>query len=95
MAISKEEVKYIAHLARIGLTDTEIEHFRKQLESILGYVDKLKELDVTQIKPMAHVLDIKNVYRPDEIRESLETDDALKIAPVRKGNFYKVPRVIQ
>jgi aspartyl-tRNA(Asn)/glutamyl-tRNA(Gln) amidotransferase subunit C len=95
MAISKDEVKYIAHLARIGLTDVEIEHFQKQLESILGYVDKLKKLDGTEGKPMAHVFDVKNVYRADEIKPSIDSAKVLKIAPVSQGNFYKVPKVIE
>ena len=95
MPISKDEVRAIAHLARIGLSDKEIEHFRGQLEGILGYIDKLKGLDVDAIAPTAHVLDLKNVMRPDAPRESLQSDDVLCIAPQREGNFYKVPKVIE
>jgi aspartyl-tRNA(Asn)/glutamyl-tRNA(Gln) amidotransferase subunit C len=95
MVISKDEVKYIAHLARIGLSEAEIEHFQKQLESILEYVDKLKKLDVSSVPPTAHVLDITNVYRSDTIKFSLEPVQALKIAPAAQGNFYKVPKVIE
>ncbi len=95
MAISKDEVRYIAHLARLGLTDREIEDFQGQLEGILAYVDKLKTLDVEGIAPTAHVLDIKNVLRPDTRRPSLDSDKALRIAPQREGDYYKVPRVIE
>jgi aspartyl-tRNA(Asn)/glutamyl-tRNA(Gln) amidotransferase subunit C len=95
MSISKEEVRYIAHLARLGLTADEIAHFQGQLEGILAYVDKLKTLDVSAIDPTAHVLDLKNVLRPDEPRPSLETEKALRIAPQRQNNFYKVPKVIE
>ena len=95
MPISKDEVRYIAHLARLGLTAQEIEHFQGQLEGILAYVDKLKSLDVGAIEPTAHVLDIKNVLREDTVRPSLEPDKALRIAPQKEGGFYKVPRVIE
>ena len=95
MAISKDEVKYIAHLARLGLTVLEIERFQKQLEEILAYVDKLKDLDVANVEPMAHALDIKNVYRPDAVKPSLQSAKILKIAPSVEGNFYKVPKVIE
>ncbi len=95
MAISKEEVKYIANLARLGLTDEEVGHFQEQLESILGYIDKLKKVDVSDTVPMAHVLDLKNVYRPDEVKPSIDSDKIFKIAPDSEGKFFKVPKVIE
>ncbi len=95
MAISKKDVEYIANLARLGLTDQEIEHFQGQLEGILEYIDQLKKVDVTQVAPTAHVLDIKNVYRLDEIKPSLDPRKVLHIAPAAQGSFYKVPRVIE
>ncbi len=95
MPISKDEVRYIAHLARLGLTEQEILHFQGQLEGILAYIDKLKTLDVEGIEPTAHVLDIKNVLRPDTRRPSLEPEKVLGMAPQREGNYYKVPRVIE
>jgi len=95
MPISKEEVKYIAHLARLGLTEAEVGHFQTQLEVILEYVSKLEKLDVSQTPPTAHVLDIRNVYRPDEVRPSLDPQKILKSAPSREGSFFKVPKVIE
>ncbi len=95
MAISKDDVKYIANLARLGLTDAEIEHFQGQLEGILDYIGQLNKLDVSQVTPTAHVLDIKNVYRPDEIVPSLDPQKALRIAPAAQDQFYKVPKVIE
>ena len=95
MSISKDEVRTVAHLARIGLSDKEIEHFQGQLEGILGYIDKLKGLNVDAIAPTAHVLDLKNVQRPDTPQPSLQPEEALRIAPAREGNFYKVPKVIE
>jgi aspartyl-tRNA(Asn)/glutamyl-tRNA(Gln) amidotransferase subunit C len=95
MAITKKDVTYIAALARLGLTEDEIEHFGGQLESILGYIDKLKSLDVSEVPPTAHVLDIKNVYRPDAVMPSLPADKILKCAPATEGQFFKVPKVIE
>ena len=95
MSISRDQVKYIAHLSRLGLSDEELSHFQGQLESILAYVDKLKAVDVSGVEPMAHVCHLSNVFRKDEVRPSLDSADALKIAPATQGQFYKVPRVIE
>ncbi|MFH0878000.1 MAG: Asp-tRNA(Asn)/Glu-tRNA(Gln) amidotransferase subunit GatC [Candidatus Omnitrophota bacterium] len=95
MAISKDEVKYIAHLARLGLSEEEIKHFQTQLEVILQYIDQLKVLDVSQVEPMAHVLDVENVLRPDEPKASLDPESVLGISPSREKDFYKVPKVLE
>ena len=95
MAISKEDVKYIAHLARLGLTEAEIQHFQGQLEGILTYIDSLKALDVSNISPTAHVLDLRNITRRDEVKPSLDADKLMKIAPSKDGQFFKVPKVIE
>ena len=95
MAISKEDVKYIANLARISLTDKEVEHFQKQLEGILSYIDLLKKLDVSNTAPTFHVLDIKNVTRTDTVKPSLESKKVLDNAPATEGQFFKVPKVIE
>jgi aspartyl-tRNA(Asn)/glutamyl-tRNA(Gln) amidotransferase subunit C len=95
VAISKDDVKYIANLARLGLTDQENEHFQGQLEGILAYIDQLKSVDVAQVVPTSHVLDIKNVYRPDDVKPSLDSQKVLRIAPAIEGSFYKVPKVIE
>ena len=95
MAISKDDVKYIANLARLGLSEAEVEHFQTQLEVILEYIDQLKKLDVSKTQPMAHVLEIKNIYRPDIIKPSLDPQKVLKISPAKEGNFFKVPKVIE
>jgi aspartyl-tRNA(Asn)/glutamyl-tRNA(Gln) amidotransferase subunit C len=95
MPISRDDVKHIAHLARLGLTEEEISHFQGQLESILEYVDKLKTVDVSRVEPMTHVLDLKNVYRKDSVMPSIDPQAVLKIAPAAQGQFYEVPRVIE
>lgn len=94
MSLSRQEVEKIAHLARIGLSEEELVHFQSQLEKVLGYIDQLKQLDVSSVEPTAHVLDLRNVDRPDIVRPSLDVEDVLKVAPARKGYFFKVPRVI-
>jgi len=95
MKISREIVEYIAHLARIELTETEKETFREQLEAILDHIDKLNELDTTGVEPMVHTLRLTNVFRGDEVRPSLSRDSALGNAPDRSEDSYKVPAVIE
>lgn len=96
MPISRDNVIYIAHLARLGLTEEEVSHFQGQLERILEYADKLKTLDVGHVEPMTHILrDFKNVYRKDSVIPSLDPRAVLKIAPAVQGQFYKVPKVIE
>jgi aspartyl-tRNA(Asn)/glutamyl-tRNA(Gln) amidotransferase subunit C len=68
--------------------------FQKQLTSILGYVEKLNEIDTEDIAPTAHVLRMENVFRDDSERDSLSVEDALMNAPERAGNFYQVPKII-
>lgn len=93
--ISKDDLKYVAHLARLHLSDKEIEHFTVQLEGILKYINKLKQVDVANIEPTSHVFPQKNVYRQDELKPSLPIKEALKNAPSKEGDFFKVPKVIE
>lgn len=85
----------IAMLARLDLTNEEKEIFSKQLSSIIEYIDKLNELDTTNIEPTAHVLPIKNIFRDDKLKLSLPKDKALQNAPGRTDDFYKVPKIIE
>jgi aspartyl-tRNA(Asn)/glutamyl-tRNA(Gln) amidotransferase subunit C len=91
MAISKDEVLHVARLARLELTDEEVERFTDQLSAILEAVAKVSELDLSDIEPTAHPLDVVNVWAEDEPRPSLSVDDALANAPDRHGGFFKVP----
>jgi aspartyl-tRNA(Asn)/glutamyl-tRNA(Gln) amidotransferase subunit C len=91
----KIDVEHIAHLARLSLTESEKEKFSTQLNSILTYVEKLKELDTTGVEPTSHVLEISNVMREDELRPSLSKHDALMNAPDRSEEFYRVPKIIE
>lgn len=90
-----EQVRKVAKLARLALTEAEIEEFTGQLGAILGYVEKMNELDTASIEPLAHCLPISNVLRPDEVRPSLGTELTLSNAPDSDGPFFKVPKILE
>lgn len=94
MAISVKDVQYLALLARLQLSDDELKRFAPQLDEILDYVEKLKTAKTEGVPPTSHVLEMSNVFREDQSRPSLPTDDALKNAPDREGPFFKVPRIL-
>ena len=89
------EIDHVALLARLELEDEEKELFSKQVGSIIEYVDKLNELDIDDVEPTAHVLPIKNVFREDELRDSLPREKALQNAPRESNGFYRVPKIIE
>jgi aspartyl-tRNA(Asn)/glutamyl-tRNA(Gln) amidotransferase subunit C len=89
------DVKYVAHLARIALTPDEQEKFGAQLSNILGYIEKLNELDVSKIEPTAHAVPLVNVFRPDEIRPSLSNEEALRNAPASANGLFMVPKIVE
>ncbi len=89
------EIDHVSMLARLELSEEEKEIFSKQLSSIIEYIDKLNELDTTSVDPTAHVLPIKNVFREDELRQSLPKDKALQNAPNKADDFYRVPKIIE
>lgn len=95
MSLTKTEVDHVARLARLELTDAEKEEFTGQLNEILHFVEKLKELDTTGIEPMAHAIPVTNVFRADLVEPSIDTESALSNAPDRIGDFFKVPKVLE
>jgi aspartyl-tRNA(Asn)/glutamyl-tRNA(Gln) amidotransferase subunit C len=95
MAIDKQTVKYVAHLARIELQEKELEKISGQLQDILGFIDKLKKIDIKDISPTSHILPINNVLREDVPQESLSSQKALMNAPQKEGSFFVVPKVIE
>ena len=95
MAAAEIDVKYVAHLARLALTPDEEKKLAAQLGGILDYIEKLKELDVTNIEPTAHAVPMVNVTRPDEIHPSLPHDDALRNAPARANGLFIVPKIVE
>jgi aspartyl-tRNA(Asn)/glutamyl-tRNA(Gln) amidotransferase subunit C len=95
MAAAEIDVKYVAHLARIALTPDEEEKLAAQLGGILGYIEKLKELDVTNVEPTAHAVPMVNITRADEIHPSLAHQDALRNAPRQAGGLFIVPKIVE
>ena len=93
--ISKKDVEYVARLARLKLSEKEKEAHAEQLNKILGYMDKLNQLDTTHIKPTSHVVEMQNVFREDSVTPSIPVDNALQNAPDKKDNFFRVPKVIE
>ena len=91
MAITREQVLHVAKLARLALSEQEIEKFREQLSAILEAVGKVGELDLSGVEPTAHPLDLVNVWAEDDPRPSLSVEDALANAPEREGGFFRVP----
>jgi aspartyl-tRNA(Asn)/glutamyl-tRNA(Gln) amidotransferase subunit C len=95
MATVQFDVKYVAHLARLHLTPDEEKKLGAQLGNILGYIEKLKELDVAGVEPTAHAVPLVNVTRPDEVRPSLPHDDAMRNAPAKANGLFIVPKIVE
>ncbi|MEW5757854.1 MAG: Asp-tRNA(Asn)/Glu-tRNA(Gln) amidotransferase subunit GatC [Candidatus Omnitrophota bacterium] len=95
MALTDKDLIHLAKLARINLSKEELEAFSRQLDDILSYIDKLKTLDLSNVEPTTHALQIKNVFRNDLVKESLSQDEALKNAPRKEKNSFKVPKIIE
>ena len=94
MSLSADDVRWVAHLARLDLTPAELETMTRQLSQIVDYVAQLQKVDTTGVEPMAHALDMQNVFRADEPAPSLPVDEALANALARRGDFYGVPAVL-
>lgn len=95
MASTQFDIRYVAHLARITLTAEEEQILGAQLGQILGYVEKLQELDVSRVEPTAHAMPLTNVTRPDEVRPSLSHEDALRNAPAQANDLFLVPKIVE
>jgi aspartyl-tRNA(Asn)/glutamyl-tRNA(Gln) amidotransferase subunit C len=93
--IAPEDVEHVAELARLALTAAEKEQFITQLNEILTYMEKLNELDTTDVEPTSHVIPMSNVFRDDEVQASLDRDAVLQNAPEAAHFFFKVPRIIE
>ena len=92
--IDQAQVRKVARLSRLDLTEAEIEEFTDQLCAILDYVEKMNELDTENVEPLAHCLPVSNVFREDSVKESLGTEKTLANAPQRDGEFFKVPKIL-
>jgi len=91
--ISEEQVRHVANLARLGLTDDEIAKMGTQLDAILDSIEKIRELDLADVPPTANPLNLSNVLRPDEPRPELSQEEALAPAPERVDEHFAVPRI--
>ena len=94
MKITHDEVRHVAQLARLDLTDAEVDRMTGQLDAILSYVAKLDELDTTGVAVTTHTQDVVNAFREDEVRPSLPRERALAGAPEQNGEAFVVPRII-
>ncbi len=95
MEVNDALVDKLAHLARLQFNDTEKEEIRNDLQRMIGFVEKLNELDVQGVEPLLHMSDEVNVLREDEIKGSISREEALKNAPLHDEQFFKVPKVIK
>ena len=94
MAITIKDVEHIAKLAKLEFTDAEKEKFTHRMNQILEYMDQLNSLDTSNVEPLSHVIELSNVFRADEVKPGVTTEEALKNAPEKNDKFFKVPKVI-
>jgi aspartyl-tRNA(Asn)/glutamyl-tRNA(Gln) amidotransferase subunit C len=94
MSLTADEVRWVAHLARLELSDAELATLTPQLRAIVAYVDQLQQVNTDGVEPLAHALEVRNVFRDDTPAPSLPVDDALANAPRRRDDYYAVPAVL-
>ena len=92
--ITKEEVKKVAHLARLELNEPEIDNHSKQLEKILEYIKQLEQIDTNDVPPTTRAIEVINVFRKDEKKDSNFTQELLELGPSREDKYFKVPKII-
>jgi aspartyl-tRNA(Asn)/glutamyl-tRNA(Gln) amidotransferase subunit C len=92
--IDREQIRKVAHLARLELTEAEEEQFTTQVGSILEYFEQLSELDTENIKPTTRAIDVSNVTRPDELQPFTDLQSIMAAAPDVEGDFFKVPKIL-
>jgi aspartyl-tRNA(Asn)/glutamyl-tRNA(Gln) amidotransferase subunit C len=95
MNISIKQIEQVARLSRIILTDEEKDIFREQLTDILGYIEKLNELDTDDVQPMAYATSLKNVFREDKQESSFARQEILELSPSSTNGFFKVPKILE
>jgi aspartyl-tRNA(Asn)/glutamyl-tRNA(Gln) amidotransferase subunit C len=95
MELSRDDVKKVAALARLKVTESEVDSLVHDLGAIIGYVEVLKEVDTTNVEPLVHAVELQNVLRPDELKDSLPRPQALSNAPRTDGKYFLVPAIIE
>ncbi|OGU67409.1 MAG: asparaginyl/glutamyl-tRNA amidotransferase subunit C [Stygiobacter sp. RIFOXYC12_FULL_38_8] len=94
MSVTRKDVEYIASLSKLKFEENELDNFTHQLNDILAYVEKLNELDTENVEPLSHPVENENVFREDELKPSISTEEALKNSPSKTEEFFRVPKVI-
>ncbi len=94
MKLSKDEVVYVSNLAKLDISEEEIDSFAKKLSDILVYVDKLNQIDTSNVEPMAHAVEISNAFREDVVQNDSGAISSLSNAPSSDGRHFKVPKII-
>jgi len=92
--ITKEEVQKVAHLARLELNEDEINNHAEQLQKILEYIKELEKIDTDDVPPTTRAIEVINVVRKDEMKNSDCTEELLELGPSREDNYFKVPKII-
>ena len=95
MPLTLDQIRWVAHLARLELTGAELETMSRDLNAIVAFVNQLHELDTERVEPLAHPVDLRDVFREDESAASLSVDAALANAPDRQGDYFGVPAVLE
>ena len=94
MKMNKEEVLYVAHLARLDLDEKSMEKFAGQIDEILGYIEKLNQVETKGIKPTSHAISLTNAFRDDEEKEHIDRELALRNAPEKEDGNFVVPKIV-
>ncbi len=95
MEVNDTLINKLAHLSRLHISDDEREELKGDLKKMIAFVEKLGELDLEHVKPLVHISDEVNVFREDEVKGSISTEQALRNAPLHDGKYFKVPKVIR
>lgn len=94
MVVTKKEVEKIAELALLKFSDEELDNLTPQMNEILSFMEKLNEIDTEKVKPLSHPVEQVNVFRNDNLKTSISTEEALKNAPDKDENHFRIPKVI-
>jgi aspartyl-tRNA(Asn)/glutamyl-tRNA(Gln) amidotransferase subunit C len=92
--VTVQDVEHVAHLARLSFTAEEKQLLTMQLNSILLYMEQLNALDTSGVEPLSHVIEVQNVFRPDQVTPGVSREEALRNAPAHSDEYFKVPKVI-
>ncbi len=95
MKITQKDIEHVALLSRLEVPQDKMEEVTSQLDAILQYADVLKDVDTEGVEPTAHVLPLKNVFREDEVKQSLSSEEALANAPDAQDGYFKVPKIVE